>query len=75
MSVIVRRGFDPNVVVVFMEDLAAVTGVLIASAGMTLAHLYNQPFWDTAASGCVAGLMGIVAAYLIKSNIPSLVGK
>ncbi|XP_022323680.2 proton-coupled zinc antiporter SLC30A9, mitochondrial-like isoform X1 [Crassostrea virginica] len=71
----IRRGFDPNVVVVFMEDLAAVTGVLIASAGMTLAHLYNQPFWDTAASGCVAGLMGIVAAYLIKSNIPSLVGK
>lgn len=71
----IRRGFDPNVVVVFMEDMAAVTGVLIASAGMTLSHLYAQPFWDTAASGCVAGLMGIVAAYLIKSNIPSLVGK
>lgn len=71
----IRRGFDPNVVVVFMEDMAAVCGVLIASAGMTLSHLYAQPFWDTAASGCVSGLMGMVAAYLIKSNIPALVGK
>ncbi|XP_048775698.1 proton-coupled zinc antiporter SLC30A9, mitochondrial-like isoform X2 [Ostrea edulis] len=71
----IQRGFDPNVVVVFMEDMAAVVGVVIASAGMTLSHVYAQPFWDTAASGCVAGLMGMVAAYLIRSNIPALVGK
>lgn len=65
---------NPTLRGVFFEDLAAVTGLVVAAAAMAM-HVYTgQAFWDALGSIIVGILLGIVAVFLISRNRDFLVG-
>jgi zinc transporter 9 len=71
----VLRGKDPSAVAVLMEDSAAVTGVLIASASILLTHVTGNHMYDAMGSIAIGGLLGAVALFLIQRNSDALVGR
>lgn len=71
----VRQGVDPNVTVVLLEDMAAVLGVGIAGACMGVAQIYGSSYPDAIGSFLIGGLLGVVASFIISTNISALVGK
>lgn len=54
----VLRGRDPSLNVVILEDTAAVAGVGIAAACMTLTMYLNSPIPDALGSLAIGGLLG-----------------
>lgn len=70
-----QGGFDPNVNVVLLEDLAAVVGVGIAAACMGITHYTGNPFADSLGSMLIGGLLGVVATFIITTNTEALVGR
>ncbi|XP_064608720.1 proton-coupled zinc antiporter SLC30A9, mitochondrial-like [Liolophura sinensis] len=71
----VWRGYDPNVNVVLLEDLAAVMGVTVAASCMTVTHMTGNPFADSLGSLLIGGLLGGVASFIIYTNTTALVGR
>jgi len=71
----VKRGQDPSVNVVLLEDLAAVLGVGVAGSCMALASYFNSPIPDAIGSLLVGGLLGAVASFIIYTNSGALVGR
>ena len=69
-----RTEADPIGVAVLLEDAAACMGVLIAIAGLSLAHLTGDPVWDAIATLSIGVLLGFVAIWLIVRNHAILVG-
>jgi zinc transporter 9 len=68
-----KKGADPSTVQVFMEDGAALIGILIAS-GSLLASKWLHLWWlDSVGSICIGVLLSSVATYLIKRNIEGLI--
>ena len=62
---------DPTVPVVFMEDAAALTGLLLALVGVGLSDLTGWAGWDGFAS-VVIGLLLCVVAVLLARDVHSL---
>jgi cation diffusion facilitator family transporter len=59
----IRRSKDPTTFVVVLEDSAALLGIGIAVAGLTLAYALDAPVFDALASiviGCLLLVVGIV---------------
>ena len=71
----VVRGNDPNVSVVLLEDMAAVTGVTIAATCLGVSHFTGSPFADSLGSIMIGGLLGVVATFIITTNTHALVGR
>jgi len=71
----VKRGHDPTVNVVLLEDLAAVLGVVTAGACMAAASHWNSPMPDAVGSLLVGGLLGVVASFIIHTNTNALLGR
>jgi divalent metal cation (Fe/Co/Zn/Cd) transporter len=46
----IRRSKDPTTFVVVLEDSAALLGILLAAAGLGLAHWFHAPVFDAIAS-------------------------
>ena len=69
-----RTGPDPMGVAVVLEDAAAVIGVVIAFAGLSLTELTGNAAWDGAASIGVGLLLGASAIFLINRNQRFLLG-
>lgn len=65
---------DPSGVAVLLEDAAACVGVLIALAGLALAHMTGNVVWDAIATLSIGLLLGGVAVWLIVRNHAILVG-
>ena len=65
-------GADPTSVQVFMEDCAAVTGVVIAGTSMFCSKYFGLPFLDSVGSITIGLLLSSVAIFLIRRNIASL---
>lgn len=61
--------------VVFMEDMAAVLGVVVAGSCMALATYVNSPIPDAIGSLLIGGILGSVASFIIYSNSIALVGR
>ncbi|MCO4744640.1 MAG: cation diffusion facilitator family transporter [Proteobacteria bacterium] len=70
-----RTTDDPFAVAVFLEDAAAVFGVLIAMASLALVSYTHNPIWDAVGTLAIGGLLGFVAVFLIYKNRGLLIGR
>lgn len=71
----IGRNSDPGIIVVLLEDVAAVAGVGIAASCMALSHIYGTHVFDACGSLIIGSLLGGVATFIIKKNTIALVGK
>ncbi|MFI7603112.1 cation diffusion facilitator family transporter [Actinoplanes sp. NPDC049681] len=66
---------DTTVKAVFLEDSAALIGLLLAAAGIGLAQLTGSEVWDGVASILIGVLLLVVATILARANVSLLVGR
>jgi cation diffusion facilitator family transporter len=69
------RSAEPAVKTVAFEDTAALIGLLIAAAGVTLAVVTGNHIWDGAASIAIGLLLIVVAFALGRDNKTMLIGR
>jgi len=69
-----RSTEDPFGVAVFLEDSAAMLGIVIAAAAIGMAAYTGDQWWDAAGSIAVGVLLGFVAMFLVRKNRSYLVG-
>ncbi len=70
-----RHTTDPTAKTVAFEDTAALLGILLAAAGVTLHTITGQGFWDGAASVAIGLLLIGVAYTLGRENKAFLIGQ
>jgi cation diffusion facilitator family transporter len=66
---------DPTVKTVFLEDTAALIGLLLAFGGVGLHLLTGSAFWDGLASLLIGVLLAMVAYLLGRTNMRLLIGQ
>lgn len=71
----VRRSKDPTSFTVFLEDSAALIGIVIAMAGTAVAVVTENPLWEGAASVAIGVLLAGVAVVLARESKQLLVGE
>lgn len=74
-NIVVERGIEPGVNVIFMEDSAAVVGTMIAATMLCITSETNNFIPDSVGSIVIGILLAIVALFLIISNAGALVGR
>ena len=67
----VHASKDASVFTVFIEDTAALLGLAIAAAGILLGHLFDNPYFDPAAS-ILIGLLLVGAAFALARETGAL---
>lgn len=72
---ILRYTADTTVKAVFLEDSAALIGLLLAAAGVGLVQLTGSELWDGLASIGIGLLLLVVAGILARTNVSLLVGR
>jgi cation diffusion facilitator family transporter len=70
-----RRSKDPTVKTVLWEDSAAVTGLLLAAAGIGLHYVTGKAIWDGIAAVAIGVLLAIVAVVLGRETQDLLIGE
>lgn len=71
----VRSSQDPSTNVVLLEDSCAVLGVGIAGVALACAQYLQNPIYDCVGSIAIGGLLGLVATFLVRSNVEALIGQ
>lgn len=71
----VRRGKDPSLFVVLFEDCAAMLGLFVALAGIILAQITGNAFWDGAASVIIGLILAFTAIWLAHETKSLLIGE
>jgi cation diffusion facilitator family transporter len=71
----VRRSRDTTVKAALFEDTAAVVGLVIAAAGLSLEALTGSPVWDGGASILIGLLLVVVAFRLGSDSKDGLIGQ
>ena len=66
---------DTTVKAVYLEDSAALAGLLLAAAGLVLTQLTGSETWDGVASIAIGLLLLVVAITLARANVSLLVGR
>jgi cation diffusion facilitator family transporter len=70
-----RESAEPALKTVAFEDSAALIGLVLAAAGVTLGAVTGQEFWDGAASIAIGALLVVVAWALGSENKAMLIGQ
>ncbi len=71
----IKSSKDPTTFTVLFEDMAALLGLIIAFIGIFLAHYFNSPFLDGAASILIGVVLASVAGILAYESKGLLVGE
>lgn len=71
----IRGSKDPTIFTVFLEDSAALVGILLAFLGIWLGDLLQQPYLDPLASILIGVLLAMVAVVLGRESAALLVGE
>jgi cation diffusion facilitator family transporter len=66
---------DPSVLLLFLEDSAALIGIAIAFAGTGAAQAFGEPAFDGAASIAIGLLLAVVAIFLARESKKLLIGE
>lgn len=66
---------DPAVLVILLEDTAAILGLAIALVGISASYITNNPMYDVYASMCISALLGIVAIFLFWECVSMIMGE
>lgn len=66
---------DPAVLVVLLEDTAAILGLAIAFIGLGLSYLTGNAIWDAYATLGIAILLAVVAIFLFVECISMILGE
>jgi len=70
-----RHSKDPEVLTVLAEDTAAISGLLVAAAGISLASITGEPAFDAVGS-IIIGLILLAVAFLLgRENAALLLGE
>jgi cation diffusion facilitator family transporter len=70
-----RESAEPALKTVAFEDSAALIGLVLAAASLTLGAVTGQEFWDGAASIAIGALLVVVAWTLGSDNKAMLIGQ
>ncbi|WP_137389387.1 cation diffusion facilitator family transporter [Rhodoligotrophos defluvii] len=71
----IRQSKDPTTFTVLFEDTAALLGLLVATAGITAAHVFAIPEFDGLASIGVGLILGGTAILLARESKGLLIGE
>lgn len=71
----IHRGKDPTVFTVLLEDSAALLGLLVALAGISLSLLTGNPVYDGVASVVIGVILSAVAFWLAYESKSLLIGE
>jgi divalent metal cation (Fe/Co/Zn/Cd) transporter len=71
----VRESRAPELVVVLLEDLAALLGLLLALTGVGLTLVLDDPIWDAAGTLAIGTLLLVVAIVVAVETYGMLVGE
>ena len=71
----IKESKDPSLLVVLFEDSAALVGLFIAAAGLTIARLTEDAMWDGIASVLIGVLLAGVAWVLAVEMKSLLIGE
>ena len=71
----IRHAKSPELPVVLLEDIAALTGLVLAFLGVGLAVVTENPIWDAIGTLAIGGLLILVALVLGVETSSLLVGE
>jgi len=71
----IHESKDPSTFLVFLEDSAALTGLVIAALGIFFGRLLNSPYADGLASVLIGLLLGMISVFLARESKGLLIGE
>jgi cation diffusion facilitator family transporter len=71
----IHESKDPSTFLVFLEDSAALTGLVIAALGIFFGRLLNNPYADGLASVLIGLLLGVISVFLARESKGLLIGE
>jgi len=70
-----NKGSETSAIAVVVEDSFALGGLAVASVGLGLTAITDNPLYDSIATCVVGGMLGVVGYYLMRRNLDALAGR